>query len=80
MQNEPTHLIQVDNRLPELILQLVEISHSDLAKVTRVVLVEIRTVVMLSTSHTATTGMLAVLSYTTVAGGDVAAAVFVVLA
>ena len=31
--------------------------------------------VMLSTSHAATTGMLAVLSYTAVAGGDMAAAV-----
>ena len=78
--NEPTHLIQIDNRLPELVLQLVEISHSDLSKVTRVVLVEIRAVVMLSTSHTTTTGMLAVLSYTTVTGRDMATAVNFVLA
>lgn len=75
-----THLIQVDDRLPELILQLVEISHSDLPKVTRMVFVEIRTVVMLSSCHTTSTGMLAMFAYTAVTGGDVAAAVWVVLA
>jgi hypothetical protein len=39
------------------------------------VLVEVRSVVVLTTSQTSTTWMLAVLSYTTVSGGDVAAAV-----
>ena len=71
-----THLVQVDDRLPELVLQLVEIPHPDLPKVTRMVFVEIRAVVVLSSSHTASTGMLTVLSYTAVAGGDVAAAVW----
>jgi hypothetical protein len=75
-----THLIQIDDRLPELILQLVEISHSDLSKVTRMVFVKIRTVVMLSSCHTTSTRMLAMFSYTAVAGGDVAAAVRVLLA
>jgi hypothetical protein len=39
------------------------------------VLVDIRSVVVLATSHTATTGVLAVLAYTTMAGGDVAATI-----
>lgn len=51
-----------------------EIPHADLSKVSRVVFVQVRSVVVLSTSQTATTGMLAVLSYTTFTGGDVSAA------
>jgi ABC-type branched-subunit amino acid transport system ATPase component len=39
------------------------------------VFIQVRPVVMLTTSHTTTTGMLAVLSHTTVTGGDVTAAV-----
>jgi hypothetical protein len=69
------YLIQVDDRLPEVVALLVEIPHSDLSKVTRMVLVHICSVVVLSTSKTSSTGMLAVLSYTTVTGGDVTAAV-----
>lgn len=40
--------------------------HADLAEVARVVFIEICSVVMLSTGHTASTGMLAVLSNTAV--------------
>lgn len=69
-----THLIKIDNWLPELILRLVEIPHADFPKVTRVIFVEIGPMMMLSTSHTATAGMLAVLAYTAVAGRDVATA------
>ena len=69
----PTYLVEVDDRLPELVLQLVEVPHTDLSKVTRVVLVDVRPVVVLATSHTATTGMLAVLSDTSMTGGDVTA-------
>lgn len=58
-----------------MILQLVEMSHADLAKVTRMILVEIRPVMMLPTSHTSSTRMLAVLADTTVAGGNMAATV-----
>jgi len=75
-KDKKTHLIQVDNRLPEVVSLLVEIPHSDLSKVTGMVLVHVCSVVMLATSQTSTTGMLAMLSYTTVAGGDVTAAVF----
>lgn len=48
--------------------------------VTRVVLVNVGPVVVLTTGHTATTGVLAVLADTTVTGRDVAAAVKIVLA
>jgi len=75
-----TYLIKVDNRLPEVVALLVEIPHSDLSKVTGMVLVHVCSVVMLSTSQTTTTGMLAMLSYTTVTGRDVTAAVFLTLA
>lgn len=69
-----TYLVQVDCGLPELVLGLVEVSHADLSKVTWMVLVEIGSVVMLTTSHTATSWMLAVLSNATVTGGNMAAA------
>lgn len=70
-----TYLVEVYYRLPELVLCLVEVSHSDLSKVSGMVLVKVGSVVMLTTSHTASTGMLAVLSDTTVTGGDMTAAV-----
>lgn len=41
-----------------------EIPHAHLPKVTRMVFIEIRSVMMLSTSHTTSTGMLAVLADT----------------
>jgi hypothetical protein len=69
------YLVEVDDGLPEVVLLLVEVPHTDLTEVTRMVLVEVRSVVVLTTSQTSTTWMLAVLSYTTVSGGDVAAAV-----
>lgn len=69
-----TYLVEVDNWLPEVVGLPVEIPHANLSKVTRVVLVQVRSVVVLSTSKTATTGMLAVLSYTTFTGGDMSAA------
>ena len=50
-----------------------KVAHADLSKVTRMVLVDVRSVVVLATSHTTTTWVLSVLAYTTVAGGDMAA-------
>lgn len=70
-----TYLVKVDNRLPELVLRLVEIPHADFPEVTGMVFVEIGSVMMLSTSHTTTTGMLSMFAYTAAAGGDVAATV-----
>lgn len=49
----------------------VECSHTDLSKVTRVVLVEVGSVVVLTSGHTTTTGVLSVLSDTSVTVGDV---------
>lgn len=69
-----TYLVEVDHRLPELLVGLVEISHSDLTEVTGVVLVKVGAVVVLTTGHTATTGMLAVLADTTVTGLHMTAA------
>jgi hypothetical protein len=67
------YLVEVDDGLPELVLELVEVPHTNLTEVTRVVLVDVGTVVVLTTGHTATTGRLAVLANTTFTGRDVAA-------
>lgn len=56
-----------------------EVSHANLSEVTRMVLVDVGAVVVLATGHTTTTWMLAVLADTTVTGGDVAAAVRMLL-
>jgi hypothetical protein len=53
----------------------VEVPHTDLTEVTGVVLVNVGTVVVLTTGHTATTRGLAVLADTTVTGRNMAAAV-----
>lgn len=71
---ERTYLVKIYDRFPELVLRLVEVSHADLSKVTGMVLVEIGPVVVLTTGHTATTGMLAVLANTTVTSGNMTAA------
>jgi hypothetical protein len=70
-----TYLVEVDNWLPEVVALLVKVSHTDLSEVTWMVLIHVGSVVMLSTSKTSSTGMLAVLSYTAVTGGNVSAAV-----
>jgi hypothetical protein len=61
-------LVKVDNRTPVRVLLQVEVTHTDLTKVTRVVLVHVDTVVVLTTSKTTTTRMLSVLTDTTVTG------------
>jgi hypothetical protein len=50
-----------------------ELAHADLSEVTRVVLVEVDAVVVLSTGITTTTGMLTVLADTAVSHLDVTA-------
>ena len=72
-RDERPELVEVHNGLPEVVLLLVEVSHTDLSEVTGMVLVHVGTVVVLTTSQTTTTGVLAVLAYTTVAVRDVAA-------
>jgi hypothetical protein len=66
------YLVKIDDGLPELVLRLVEVPHADLSEVTRMVLVDVRSVMMLSTSHTTTTWMLPVLAYATVTSRDMA--------
>ena len=60
--------VKVDDRPPERVLLQVEVTHTDLTKVTRVVLVHVGTVMVLTTSKTTTTRMLSVLANTTVTG------------
>ena len=72
---EITHLLQIDNRLPEPPLHLMKVPHSDLSEVSRMVFIEIRAVMVLPSCHTSSTGMFAMLAYAAMTGGDVAAAV-----
>ena len=67
------HLVNVDGGAVVVVAKLVVVAHTDLTEVTRVVLVKVGTVVVLTTSKTTTTRMLPVLSYTTVTGRDVTA-------
>jgi hypothetical protein len=57
-----------------LVIGLVEVPHADLAEVTRVEFVEVRSVMMLATGHTATTGVFAVLANAAVTSRHMAAA------
>lgn len=54
-----TDLVQVDGWLPEVVTLLVEVSHTDLSEVTWMVFIHVGSVVVLTTSETTTTGMLA---------------------
>jgi hypothetical protein len=47
----------------ELVLRLVEVTHADFTEITRMVLVEVDPVVMLTTGVTATTRMASRLTY-----------------
>ena len=69
------YLVEVDDRLPVVVLQLVEMPHPDLAKVSRMILVDVGSVVVLSSSHTASTRVLAVLANASVAGRNMASTV-----
>lgn len=66
-------LVDVDLGLPLVVAQQVEAAHTNLTEVTGMVLVNVGPVVVLTTGHTTTTGMLPVLANTTVTGTDVAA-------
>ena len=54
-----------------MVLGLVEISHTNFSEVTRMVLVEQNSVMVLTSSITSTTGMLSVFTNTTVTGTHV---------
>lgn len=64
-------LVEVDGGSVVVVLEEMVVTHTDLTEVTRVVLVEVGPVVVLTTSQTTTTGMLPVLADTTVTGRDV---------
>ena len=64
--------VEVDDRAEELVAKLVEVSHTDFTEVTGMVLVEEDPVVVHSSGVTTTSGMLSVLSDTTMSGADVA--------
>lgn len=72
-RDQRPQLIKVENGAPLAVLQQVELAHTELTEITRMVLVEVSTVVVLATSHTTTTGILSVLANTTVSGRDVTA-------
>ena len=69
--NEAPQLLNVDTRGHVSVLSEAEVSHTTLTEVTRMVLVEVDSVVMLTTGITVTTWMLTVLTDTTMTGRDV---------
>ena len=62
-----------------MVLEFVEVAHTNFTKITRVIFIHEDSVVVLTTRHTATGRMFAMLANSTVTGGDVSAllAVFV---
>ena len=62
-----------------VVLLLMEVTHTDLSEVTRVILIEEDSVMVLSTSVTTSTRVLPVLTDTTVTGTDVSALMSVTL-
>lgn len=62
-----------------MVLEFVEMAHTNFTKITRVIFIHEDSVVVLTTRHTATGRVLAVFANSTVTGGDVSAllAVFV---
>lgn len=69
--NQRPQLLQVELWLPEVVSLLVEVSHTNLTEVTWMVLVQVGSVVVLTTGHTTTTWILSVLSDSTFTGGNV---------
>ena len=64
--NKRPELVDVDDRLPVDVAGQVVVAHTNLTEVTRVVLIEVDSMVVLTTSITTTSGMLTMLSDTTV--------------
>ena len=60
--DEGPDLVDVDGLAPVTVAELVEVSHTNFTEVTRMVLVKIDTLMMLTTSKTATTRVLTVLA------------------
>ncbi|EXB82531.1 hypothetical protein L484_027707 [Morus notabilis] len=79
LRNHGPELVDVDDRAVEFVTELVEIPHTDLAEVARVILVEEDSVVVHTTGVTATTGVLPVLADSSMAGAHVPALLPVLL-
>ena len=73
LSSNAEELVEIESRGVFAVLQFVELTHTNLSEVTRVIFVHEDTVVVLSSGVTATTRMLTVLSDTTVSHRDVAA-------
>jgi len=71
ISNKGPNLVQVDDWAEVLVLVQVEVTHTDLSKVTWMVFIKHDSVVMLSSCITATSWMLSMLSNTTVSCGHV---------
>lgn len=68
---ESPETVEVDDGAVVLGILVMEVAHTDLSEVTRMVLIEQDTVVVLASGVTTTSGMLTVLSNATVTGRDV---------
>ncbi|RUS33936.1 hypothetical protein BC938DRAFT_483179 [Jimgerdemannia flammicorona] len=60
--DQSPQLVEVDSRAVGGVARQVEVAHTDLTKVTRMVLIEVDAVVVLTTGKTATSGMFSVLA------------------
>lgn len=72
-------LVEVDRWAVGSVFQDVELTHTDLTEVTRVIFIHENSVVVLSSGVTATTRVLSVLSDTSVTGGDVSSLLSVLM-
>jgi len=79
LAHQTPQTISVDSWAVELLLGLVEITHTNLTEVTRVIFIEVDTMVMLTTSITTTTWMLTVLTNSTVTSADVTSLLTILL-
>jgi hypothetical protein len=68
--NEGPNLLNVHSWAVISVASKMEVSHTDLSEITRVVLVEVDSVMMLTTSLTTTSGVLTVLADTTMTHAD----------
>jgi hypothetical protein len=78
-RHQRPQLVHVHDRAVELVHGLVEVAHSDLAEVARMVLVEQNAVMVHASGVTTTSGMLAVLAHTSMPGTDMASFLAVLL-
>ena len=79
LSGDAEDLVEVDRGAVGSVLENVELTHTDLTKVTRVIFIHKNSVVVLSSGVTSTTGMLSVLSDTSVTGGDVSSLLAVLM-